>query len=276
MTSFYKLSGGGNDFLALVEPEVEPSPESIRAWCARGVSLGADGLFTLSRRGSGARMIHYNADGGRAELCVNGTRCAARLAFHLGWSAESIAVETDSGVIEASAAGRDSVSLELTPPEAEPQAMTLIVDERPVDGWRLRVGGPHFVVAWTESLARAPLESLGPPLRAHEDLGPAGANVHFVDFAGPHRFGIRSWERGVEAETLACGSGVLATAAVGLAAGRLELPVVALTRGGFELEVDGDTSDGRLTRWTLTGDARLIAQGSLHTGAASLPTPPPW
>jgi diaminopimelate epimerase len=276
MTSFYKLSGGGNDFLALVEPEVEPSPKSIRAWCARGVSVGADGLFTLARRESGARMIHYNADGGRAELCLNGTRCAARLAFHLGWAADELVIETDSGEIDAGDAGSQVVKLELEPPRAAPLAMTLDVEGRATDGWRLRVGGPHFVIAWEEGLARAPLESLGPPLRSHPDLGAEGANVHFVDFAEPGRFGIRSWERGVEAETLACGSGVLASAAVGLATGRVELPVTALTRGGFELEVDGALEDGRLTLWSLAGDARLIAQGSFFPGSEALPTPPRW
>lgn len=276
MTTFYKLSGGGNDFLALVEPETEPSPESIRAWCTRRVSLGADGLFTLRRRADGARMIHYNADGGRAELCVNGARCAARLALHLGWSTGSMAIETDSGRIVASEAGMAAVSLELEPPQAEPQALTLSVEGRPVGGLRIRVGGPHFVIAWNDGLAQAPLEALGPPLRAHPDLGPAGANVHFVDFSGTHRFEIRSWERGVEAETLACGSGVLAATAVGLATERLELPATALTRGGFELEVDGTVDNRRLTAWSLTGDSRLIAEGSLHHGAEALPIPPPW
>jgi len=277
MTSFYKLSGGGNDFLALVEPEAEPSPEAIRAWCTRGVSVGADGLFTLGRRpDGGARMLHYNADGGRTELCLNGTRCAARLAFHLGWAADSLTIETDSGEIVAGNAGAAAVRLDLAPPRAEPRALTLRVESQSIEGWRLRVGGPHFVIAWEGGLAEAPLESLGPPLRSHADLGAPGANVHFVDFAEPERIGIRSWERGVEAETLACGSGVLASAAVGLATGQVRLPVTALTKGGFELEVDGALEDGRLTGWSLAGDARLIAEGSLLSGSDSAPTPPRW
>ena len=77
MTEFFRLSGSGNDFLALVEPRREPTAGEIRAWCRRGLSLGADGLFVLRRSGGGARMDHFNADGGRADLCINGTRCAA-------------------------------------------------------------------------------------------------------------------------------------------------------------------------------------------------------
>ncbi len=266
MTEFYKLSGAGNDFLALVEPESEPLPEAIRAWCARGVSIGADGLFTLVREADGvARMIHYNADGGRAELCVNGTRCAARLAFHLGWADAAITVRTDSGDVSAAAAAASTVRLELPPPTETPEAVTLELNGRTVAGWRTRVGVPHLVIAWTQDLDSAPVAELGPPLRAHAALGDAGANVHWVDYQDRHRFAIRSFERGVEAETLACGSGVLAATLVGVTTGRTELPVEAATRGGFVFEVRGSTANGRCRSWSLAGDARLVARGELFS-----------
>jgi len=94
MRHFFRLSGGGNDFLALVEPIDEPTPDQVRAWCHRGLSLGADGLFLLHRSPDGARMRHFNADGSLAELCLNGTRCAVRLARHLGWTDNEIVIET--------------------------------------------------------------------------------------------------------------------------------------------------------------------------------------
>ena len=267
MTEFYKLSGAGNDFLALVEPEAEPSPDSIRAWCARGLSIGADGLFTLAREADGvARMIHYNADGGRAELCVNGTRCAARLAFHLGWAEEEITVRTDSGDIAAAGTGSSSVRLELPPPTETAKPATLELGDASVDCWRVRVGVPHLVIDWTEDLEAAPVAQLGPALRAHPTLGDAGANVHWVNFEGRHRFAIRSFERGVEAETLACGSGVLAATLVGTATDRVEPPLEAATRGGFAFEVQGATANGRWSSWSLAGDARLIARGELISG----------
>ena len=119
MTEFYRLSGGGNDFLALAEPEREPSPDEVRAWCARGLSLGADGLFLLRRSPAGARMLHFNADGSPAELCINGTRCAARLAVELGWADGELVIETGAGEVPARLTGRHEVALTL-PKTCEP------------------------------------------------------------------------------------------------------------------------------------------------------------
>ena len=91
---FYKVSGSGNDFLALIEPQADPSAEQIAAWCRRGISLGADGLFVLRRLEHGAAMAYWNSDGQPARLCINGTRCAARLAYDLGWAAGETTIET--------------------------------------------------------------------------------------------------------------------------------------------------------------------------------------
>lgn len=275
MTSFYKLSGSGNDFLALVEPAEEPQPSEIRRWCARGLSIGADGLFTLRRSAGGARMVHYNADGGRAELCVNGTRCAARLALRLGWATDEIRVETDAGGIAARE--RDAlIALTLPPPDSDPEPLELEAGGAAIPGWRLRVGVPHLVVPWAAGVARAPVADLGQKLRRHPALGAAGANVDFVDWTGEASFDIRTFERGVEEETLACGSGVLAAAAVGVWTSRLRLPAAARTRGGFELRVEGRAEDGRIRGWSLAGDARLLAEGRLVDDPPGLPEPPGW
>ena len=118
MTPFYRLSGSGNDFLALVEPDADPEPDLVRAWCTRGLSLGADGLFVLRRTGQGASMRYFNADGGLASLCVNGTRCAARLAFELGWAEERLRIDTAAGVVDAWPDGTDRVRLRLARPAA--------------------------------------------------------------------------------------------------------------------------------------------------------------
>src|SRR5262245_41593452 len=106
MTELFRTSGAGNDFLALVEPAAAPAPETVRAWSARGVSLGADGVFTIRRAGerdgAGAAraidLVYWNADGGEAALCVNATRCAAQLAFHLGWAERALTVNTGAGL----------------------------------------------------------------------------------------------------------------------------------------------------------------------------------
>ena len=271
MSEYFRLSGGGNDFLALVEPQRQPSTEEIRTWCSRGLSLGADGLFLLRRSAAGPRMEHFNADGRPAALCINGTRCAARLAIELGWVKSQLTVHTGAGPVPASRIARDEIALTLPAPTA-PAERRLVVDDEEIDGWLVDSGVPHLVVLWRESLASAPVAELGPSLRRHPDLGEAGANVDFVRYPAADRLEIRTFERGVEAETLACGTGVLAAAAVGLALGRLQGPLRALTAGGFELSVDLPEPG----RFRLGGDARLVAAGRLYRAAGSLPEPPAW
>jgi diaminopimelate epimerase len=302
---FFFLSGAGNDFIALAEPAAAPTTTEVRAWCRRGLSLGADGLFTLRRDGDerGAPRVvmdYFNADGQRADLCLNGTRCAARLAFHLGWAAGQVEVMTGAGAVAARDAGDGRVTTTLPPLAEAPQPLHLELAGDSWEGWQVSVGVPHLVLAWDGDLATAPVAEAGPPLRRHPALGPAGANVHFVRYPAPHRLELRSYERGVEAETLACGTGVLAAALVGLATAASRLPLAALTRGGFELEVaavgapGGEAGAGGIgeepeagasgrpeaaepgERLRLTGDARLIARGTLTAAASQLPEPPPW
>ena len=283
MTPFYKLSGAGNDFLALVEPPRSPAAAEIRAWCRRGVALGADGLFTLERTSTGARMVYWNADGSRGDLCLNGSRCAAQLACHLGWhQADVLHLETDVGTLTAERLDACRVKLALPDAPERPRPTTLQVASRPYEGFRVRVGVPHFVLPWPGALTEVPMAKLGPALRAHPDLGPEGANVHFVVFEGSDRFQIRSFERGVEAETLACGTGIVATAAAGITTGALtstdkntdtstdKSTVTARTAAGFELTVEGPVVEGLLQRPTLAGDARIVARGELFPEASSL------
>ena len=273
MTAFFKISGAGNDFIALVEPSPAPTPATIEAWCRRSLSLGADGLFTLERMAEGARMVHFNADGGRSELCLNGSRCAAQLAFHLGWGrGEELLLKTDAGPLHAQRLDNNAVSLALPPGLVDlPSRLNLEVEGQSFEVWGVSVGVPHGVLQWPGGLANAPVTTLGPALRSHPGLGPAGANIHFVHFQGKDRFEIRSFERGVEAETLACGTGTVASVAVGLTLGKLTLSATAITAGGFELIVDGRFEDGRLDRARLGGDARLVAHGELLPGSMWIP-----
>lgn len=276
---FLRVSGAGNDFLVLAEPEADPAAERIRAWCRRGVSLGADGLFVLRRRPArgGSRrpvveMAYYNSDGGAADLCLNGTRCAAQVAFHLGWAEGEVEVATGAGPVAARRVDAAAVAVELPRPEGG-EEVELAVAGRTVRGHSLVVGVPHLVVDWPSGLDGAPLAELGPLLRRHPRF-PHGANVSFVHLPSADRLEIRTWERGVEAETLACGTGVLAAVAVGVAQGRLGLPVAVLTAGGFEMTVAA--APGAADRWTLAGDARVLAEGRLLPAAAELPEPPRW
>jgi len=273
---YFKVSGGGNDFIALIEPERLPSAGEIAAWCRRGVSLGADGLFVLRRDTAGARMDYFNADGRPAALCINGTRCAARLAFEMGWAGDQLTITTGAGPLRARRSGATAVGLELGPPADPPRELAAQAAGQSYRGHFLEVGVPHFVLLWPESLARAPVAELGPVLRRHAVFGERGANVDFVRFPRPERLEIRTFERGVEAETLACGSGVLAAAATGVALGIARLPLTASTGGGFEMEVEGEAAGGRIVRWSLAGDARILARGTIQADASAAPAAPIW
>jgi diaminopimelate epimerase len=286
MTAFFKVSGSGNDFVALAEPAADPAPEQIHAWCRRGVSLGADGVFALRRSGPRAggdsggggaadqgaevSMAYWNAGGDAADLCLNGTRCAAQLAFHLGWARSEVRVHTAAGAFRARRLDAERVAIDLDVEVAAPRELAVEVDGTPRAGWVVTVGVPHFLLPWTGDLGEAPVVEMGRALRWHAAFQPAGTNVDFVRFADSRRLEIRTYERGVEDETLSCGTGVVAAAALGLALGRLKGPVTAATRGGFDLTVDRDPAT---RRFTLAGDARIVAAGTLLPGASVGPPP---
>lgn len=273
---FHRLSGGGNDFLVFVEPETSPDRDTIRALCRRGLSLGADGLVTLRRTATGAQMDYWNADGTPGALCLNGTRCAAQLAFDLGWVEGEAEILTGAGTVRARRVDREVVELEVDPPRGAPVSLEVALEGRSWIGHRVLIGVPHFVLVWPETLARAPVAELGPALRAAPEMGASGANVDFVRFPTRDRIELRTYERGVESETLACGTGALAAAAVGLTLDVVDLPLYVLTQGGSVLRVTGETEGGLPQRWTLAGDARRVAEGEIGPGALSAPRPPDW
>ncbi len=263
MTAFFKVSGGGNDFVALAEPAAEPTPDQVRAWCRRGVSLGADGVFVIRREAPAIAMSYRNADGLPAELCLNGTRCAAQLAFHLGWAHDEARIATTAGGFDARRIDASRVALALGLDISQPRQLAVDLDGTPQHGWSVRVGVPHFLLVWPGDLAAAPVVAAGRPLRHHAAFQPAGTNVSWVRFNGRHDLAIRTYERGVEDETLACGTGVVAAAVLGLHLGHLTPPVTATTHGGFQLTVDRAAGGG----YTLAGDARVVASGQLLAGA---------
>ncbi len=277
---FVRLSGGGNDFLALVEPARRPSQQQIAHWCTRGLSLGADGLFILRRGDPPARVVmeYANADGRPADLCLNGTRCAARLAFELGWNegASRIGIQTGAGVLSAHDRGDQRIAIDLPALTETPRLFSVDLDGEVWQGFLATVGVPHFVLTWSESLATAPLADIAPRLRHHPLFASHGTNVNFVRWVAPDQLELRSFERGVEAETLACGTGSLAAAAIGVLTGRTVLPTQVLTKGGFKFDIDGRKGERLPTGWTLTGDARIVAAGKLTAQASALPEPARW
>jgi diaminopimelate epimerase len=275
---FVKMAGGGNDFLVFEADGrklTDADSKRLALICRRGLSVGADGALFLSGGGDGRiHLDYFNADGGLASFCANGTRCAARYAVTRRLVADpELVLETGWGHIGARVDG-EQVTLALRDILApnEPISLDLESSERyataglPPTGVPIHVGVPHLVVFVRGDLAALPIEKVGPPLRRHPLL-PEGANVNFVRIAGPERLEVRTWERGVEAETLSCGSGVVASALVAAQRGHVELPVTCGTKGGVELTVGGRLKRDVFTDVTLTGDAREVFRAELTEDA---------
>lgn len=275
---FWKMAGAGNDFLVFLgKPSVGPrEAETIRRLCRRGTGVGADGvLFVSEKEGAGprreVRVDYFNADGGAARFCANGTRCAARFAVLRGLADEELVAHTGWGAIGATVRPDGNVTLRLPEPVALGGSVATFDPEgrqvRPRAA-SLTVGVPHLVVFCADDVEVETLDvaTLGPPLRRHPSLA-EGANVSFVSVRGLSRLSVRSYERGVEAETLSCGSGVVASALVaGAERGQLP-PVSVATRSGSALVV-GFRLEGSLAHdVTLTGDARVVFEGLLKEEA---------
>jgi diaminopimelate epimerase len=260
VNDFYKLTGSGNDFI-FFDLNATPgsfgwTPDFIARLCARGTGIGADGVVFLGHDAalSAAAMWYMNADGSRASLCGNATLCAVRLLSQLGLTGE-LTIRTEAGDVT----GR----LVSDQPEIDLDPVTSLVADQAVTappavarriGYAV-VGVPHLVVL-VDDVNGVDVVAAGAPLRREPLLGAAGANVNFVSLAGGPR--MRTYERGVEGETLACGTGAVATAALLVAWGFATSPVSIMTRSGSELSVrfTGD-------RPSLAGEGRLVFTGAL-------------
>ena len=261
---FYKLTGSGNDFV-FVDVRTEPAgpleqTATIRAICARGSGVGADGIVFLSGTESSIAIRYLNSDGSLAALCGNATLCAARLAAELGIVRRDseFEIETDSGTVAARFRG--------ALPEIDLQPVTELQDCFDTElaagesriGFAL-VGVPHLVVLCAD-VDRMPVTDRGRALRSHARLR-HGANVNFVArVAGGWR--IRTYERGVEAETLACGTGAVATGLLLASWGEAATSVELETRSGRTLRVR-HRMDGDRYHASLSGEARIAFVGNL-------------
>ncbi len=263
---FYKLSGSGNDFV-FVDARLAPAgrlqdPDVIRPICARGTGVGADGIVFLEpSRAAAIRMRYLNSDGSVAALCGNATLCAARLFVELGGAApgEQFSIETASGAL-AAVVHSSGPEVEMPPVgQLTAEAATpLIAGERRV-GFA-QVGIPHLVLL-CDDIEAVDVPGRGRPLR-YDAAFPEGTNVDFVarDTAG--RWLMRTYERGVEGETLACGTGAVASAVLLHRWGLAPSPTTIVTRSGKPLTIGVTASGDRLTP-RLAGEARIIYRGYL-------------
>ncbi len=266
MLRFTKMNGAGNDFILFDNRtrDIDLDRNQIAQLCDRHRGIGADGILLLEKPTNRAdfRMRYFNADGGEAEMCGNGARCFARFANKVGGQKAKISFETPAGVISAELKG-DLVTLRMT----EPTDLRLNVD-LPVVAENETVhfinsGVPHVVIP-VAKIDDADVRREGAAIRHHKMFSPNGTNVNFIEKRGPNKIAIRTYERGVEDETLACGTGIVASALIFAASENTNGPISVIARGGDELEVGFERSGDRFRNVTLTGPAEFVFEGSIE------------
>lgn len=265
--TFSKMAGGGNDFVVIDNRggKITDAGELTRRICTRALSVGADGLILVEGAARATiRMRYYNSDGGLAAFCANGTRCAARFAFLNVIAGRRMTIETDAGIVAAEIGEGGAVTLTLPPPYSFRAQRPLVVGEKTIHGSSMMVGVPHYVVFLRDDLWSQDIAPLGKAIRTHPELQPdGGANVNFVVVRDPHAIEVRTYERGVENETLSCGSGVVASAVTSALFGKVKSPVSVLTRSGITLEASFTWANGSIDSVQLKGDARHIYRATI-------------
>jgi diaminopimelate epimerase len=242
-------------------PEAEYSRFARRV-CAPKVGVGADGLILIedSPRAD-FRWRFFNADGSEAEMCGNGARCAARFAVMQELAGPRLTFETLAGLIEAEVQDRQ-VRVTMVGVEDLRLHLSIPLKSGPVAGHFLRVGVPHVAVP-VDHLEEAPVREWGREIRFHQMFQPAGTNVNFIRVKDSHALEIRTYERGVEDETLACGTGAVASALISASLGQVSSPVAVHTRGGEVLTVSFEMVGDKLSQIFLQGDALVVYHGEL-------------
>ena len=267
---FWKMNGSGNDFILIDNRDGKVAEEEmahlVERICRRRESVGADGLIfvTNSERYDFAWRF-FNADGGEVEMCGNGGRCIARFAHLKGMAGEKMTFETLAGPVSAEVMGR---MVKVLMPDPSGLNMDLDLSHKP--GWLsvdfVNTGVPHVVVQ-VENLSVHPVVEEGRVIRYHSMFSPEGTNADFMTVVSPDLLELRTYERGVEDETLACGTGAIASALVASARGMVNSPVRVRTKGGEELRIYFQKENDRFGKVWLEGNTSIVYQAQLNIEA---------
>jgi diaminopimelate epimerase len=261
---FTKMHGAGNDFILLdnrlLELDDAAASRLAKRLCGRRTGIGADGLVLLdASRTAAFRMRHYNPDGSRASFCGNGARCLARFAYRRGLTGPAMAFEADDGPHEAEIIG-DQVRLSMVDPTDIRLNRTVSGFVRSSTVHTLNTGADHAVVC-SEDVGLEAVEADGRALRMHPMFHPAGTNVNFLQALDASTIAVRTYERGVEAETLSCGTGAVACAVAFALLQDARPPIQVRTRSGETLTVTFDRRGMTISRVALQGSAHLVFDG---------------
>ncbi|MBW1999666.1 MAG: diaminopimelate epimerase [Deltaproteobacteria bacterium] len=267
---FWKMHGSGNDFILIdnrggivSEDEMGPLAEKL---CRRRESVGADGLiFVLNSDSYDFAWRYLNADGGEVEMCGNGGRCVSRFAYLKGIAGAKMTFDTLAGPVFAEVKGR---MVKVLMPE--PSDLRLDIGLPRQKGWLevdfINTGVPHVVVQ-VEDLSGHPVFEHGRAIRYHEMFSPSGTNANFMKVIGRDLIENRTYERGVEDETLACGTGAIAATLVSAARGKVGSPTRVRTRGGEELKVHFLREGKGFREVYLEGGTSIVYEAQLHEEA---------
>lgn len=263
---FWKMQGASNDFL-LVDDREQTFPVADAEWLGRigrrRTGVGCEGIILIQpSRQADFRMRFFNPDGQEVDMCGNGARCVARLAHELGVAGETMRIETVAGMLRAEVLRTSIVRLGMTDPHGWELNGLLDLGDRSIPYCAVNTGVPHVVVE-SEDLAREDVVGLGRAIRRHAAFAPAGTNANFMAVTGPHAIDIRTFERGVEDETLACGTGIVAAALIASRLAYTTPPVQVRAASGDTLIVDFRFSDAGVRNVTLEGPAEHVYRGTL-------------
>ena len=263
--AFTKMHGAGNDFV-LIDDRAGTFPVHDHLLLAMlatpRTGIACEGVILLQKSSvADFRMVFFNPDGTEADLCGNGARCVAAFAREIGVvKAPAMTFETRAGLVDAEVSANGAVNVWMPEPKNRRYGLQVKVGDRFVAGDYVEAGVPHFIVP-CENIASVDVEGLGRALRLSDAFAPNGTNVDFVQFIPAHKALIRTYERGVEAESGACGTGAVATAVVAVETKKMSLPVHVRTSQGYTLTVDGDWRHAKSTGFTLTGPVKKIFEG---------------
>jgi diaminopimelate epimerase len=264
---FTKMNGAGNDFVLIDDraQKLKPAGRQIARICDRHAGVGADGLIILLPCASGRAdwaWDFYNSDGSNAEMCGNGARCFARFVQKLTGAQNGITFETRAGIISAGFDG-ERVAVSLTPPRDLRLNQTVCLRDGEIAVHSVDTGVPHAVI-YVPDADQAMVQSLGAEVRGHARFAPRGTNVNFVQLLGGNAIRARTYERGVEGETLACGTGVTAAALISAEVHHLTSPVRVRVQGGDWLEVGFEKKEGQFAAVRLSGPADFVFEGNIE------------
>jgi len=268
--AFYKMSGSGNDFIIIDNRNRVVDEGDLQGFiakvCRRKMSVGADGLILVEKSENvDFKWRFFNADGSSAEMCGNGARCAARFAYLNGISGAEVSFETEAGIVSAQVKN-DRVKIKMPDPIDLKTDYNLELGNGAMQVCSVNTGVPHVVIT-VGDIDDVEVVKIGREIRFHDRYAPAGTNVNFIYSPNDNTISIRTYERGVEDETLACGTGSVAAAIIMGCKSKCQSPVKVITRGGGCLYIYFEEDNGKFYNVFLEGDARVIYKGYLGEDA---------